>query len=611
MTFEPLTSNIVPTDPRQYFTVNVSLNNGTFSWNVVASRTTSGTSGERNSIYGLAITIGGNSYYKGDIDWRNYSPNTVVFQGTTALANCAISNGTVSVTLSGNYYYGTWNTDYRCVINGSLPISMPTVSTPTYTTANTYGNVIVGGYSTLTFSFSATPGTEGNTISTYKLYQDGVQVYSGSTASCTITAPQANATYYVVAVESNGATGQSSSITVSVETYTPPAFTSVTSTRWSASAGKNKFDISTNYIDQGAIASSNGQNTNSTTRVRTHGYVLVEPSTTYTLSCNLARVFVLQYSGASSSDYLNLSSGWQSSGYSFTTNANTRYLRFVFSINDSSAVTPSDIEWVQLELGSTATAYEPYSANGSPSDDGNQAKLTPVFTPAKVGGQDLTTTCKITLEGVGVAGTTTTSGDEIIYTDSILSPDSSYNVIYELYDGQFITLVNPITRTDTITIGGRGIDLIHFGTDYGVAVGTKATAGYLDTAYPFRIRAVDANGNVTTEAKLESTPTEITASISRTSGWTVNTAHLYTFGRIAYLSIRFNSTGTYSVGNNVFVGSISGIVPKYVAMGSGYWGSSVYNGMINSNGAITIRLSGYAQSYTFDGEAYISFMFMF
>lgn len=611
MTFDPLVSNIVPTDPRQYFTLNVSLNNGTFSWNVVASRTTSGTSGERNSIYGLSVSIGGNSYYKGDIDWRNYSPNTVVFQGTTSLANCAINNGAVSVTLSGNYFYGTWNTDYRCVINGSLPISMPTVSTPTYTTANTYGNVIVGGYSTLTFSFSATPGTQGNTISTYKLYQDGVQVYSGSTASCTVTAPQANATYHVVAVESNGATGQSSSITVNVEAYTPPAFTSVTSTRWSASAGKNKFDISTNYIDQGAISSSNGQNSNSTTRVRTHGYVLVEPSTTYTLSCNLARVFVLQYSGSSSSDYLNLYSGWQSSGYSFTTNANARYLRFVFSINDSSAVTPSDIDWVQLELGSTATSYEPYSANGSPSDDGNQAKLTPVFTPAKVGGQDLTTTCKITIEGIGVAGTTTTSGDEIIYTNSILSPDSSYNVIYELYDGQFTTLVNPVIRTDTITIGGRGIDLYHLGDVYGVAVGMKASAGYLDSAYQIRVNTVDGSGNITNQSVMGPIPTSRAISITRSRGWTVGTATLYTYGRVAHLSITFNASGTYNVGDNVFEGSISSFKPVTTVMLVGYYSSAVYVMWIKPNGSIIVRMTGYAGSYTFNSDANIGGTYLF
>lgn len=605
---DPIRSNSVNTTwngssgPTQYIILTVTLSEGVFSYSVVPYSSSS----EKTDIYGMSINIGGNSIYVGDRPWSNYTLGVPIKTGTISLANCDINAGSVSVSASCNFRVGTWNPSYKATASGAFPVASPTNVTLSYTAADKYGNTIVGGYSTLTFTFSATPGTSGNTISSYRLYQNGTQIYNGL-SSCTITATAGENTYYVVAVESNGAVGQSADTVITAEAYIPPMFESVSSIRWTTVAGKNKYNPAANPIEQGAISSSGGADTANNTRVRTNGYISVQPSTTYTLSTNVARVFVLQY--GSNENYLNVYSGWQTSPFTFTTGSNTYNIRVVFAYATDVNILPSAVEWVQIEEGSAATSWEPYSDNGSPSDDGRCAKLSATFTNAMIGDEELATTCVASIVGIGTIGTIQSGGEIISAND--LSPDSSYTVIYELYDGQFTTSSSPVVRTDTITIGGRGIDLIHFGTDYGVAVGTKATAGYLDTAYPFRIRTVDAGGNVTEEAKLESTPTEITASISRTSGWTVNTAHLYTFGRIAYLSIRFNSTGTYSVGNNVFVGSISGIAPKYVAMGSGYWGSSVYNGMINSNGAITIRLSGYSQSYTFDGEAYISFMFMF
>lgn len=123
----------------------------------------------------------------------------------------------------------------------------------------------------------------------------------------------------------------------------------------------NVFDIDTNYIEQGAIASATGTDSSSTTRARSNGYTAVSPSTTYTISAGITRVFVLQYPNASTVGYTNLSSGWQSgSGYTFTTNANTHYLRFVFSFDDSTTVSPSDVPWVMLNQGSTALPWEAY-----------------------------------------------------------------------------------------------------------------------------------------------------------------------------------------------------------------------------------------------------------
>lgn len=123
----------------------------------------------------------------------------------------------------------------------------------------------------------------------------------------------------------------------------------------------NLFDIDTNYIEQGSIASANGADTSGTTRLRTYGYIPVEPSTQYTVSCGINRVFVIQYPNASLSGYVNRSSGWQSgTGYTFTTNAATHYLRMTFSINDSATVTPTDLTWVMLNEGASPLPWEAY-----------------------------------------------------------------------------------------------------------------------------------------------------------------------------------------------------------------------------------------------------------
>ena len=125
----------------------------------------------------------------------------------------------------------------------------------------------------------------------------------------------------------------------------------------------NKFDISTNTIEQGSISSASGTDTTGTTRLRTNGYIPVEPSTTYTVSCDINRVFVIQYPNASTVGYVNRSSGWQSgSGYTFTTNAATHYLRMTFSVNDSQVVTPSDLTWVMLNEGSSVLPWEAYGS---------------------------------------------------------------------------------------------------------------------------------------------------------------------------------------------------------------------------------------------------------
>lgn len=137
--------------------------------------------------------------------------------------------------------------------------------------------------------------------------------------------------------------------------------------------GKNLFDVATVGIEQGTISSLDGGNPSSasTYRVRTAGYVPVKPSTQYTLSAVIdgytsgssRGIFVLEYETDAVTGYTGDTSGWQPpNGYTFTTGATTNYIRIVFAKASTSSTTtvPSDISNVQLEYGSSATAFEPY-----------------------------------------------------------------------------------------------------------------------------------------------------------------------------------------------------------------------------------------------------------
>lgn len=141
--------------------------------------------------------------------------------------------------------------------------------------------------------------------------------------------------------------------------------------------GRNLFDIATQTISQGAISSSNGANSTSNFRVRTD-YLAVQPNTEYTVSADITGytsgtsrgVFVLEYI-ADSGDYVEnfvsgSGSGWKSpDGYTFTTGATTKAIRIVLAAGATIAISPSNINWVQLEHGDTATTYEPYYNGGS------------------------------------------------------------------------------------------------------------------------------------------------------------------------------------------------------------------------------------------------------
>ena len=466
------TSNVVPSSPDQKFELTVTFSGTAFTWSVKALRNDGQTGNvTRNNIYGLTVNIGGNSYYKGDISWQNYTPGSVVYSGSTQLAACTQSGGAVAIGLTGNYWYGTWNSTYTCTITASYPTATPTV-TCSYTSANTYNGNLVAGCSTVTLSASATPGMTGNTITEYRLYFDDALVYTGLSTKTITVPPGTSHTFYAKAVESNGAIGTSSTTTLTAVIYTPPAFTSVSSVRWST-----------------------GDNT------------------------------------------------------------------------------------------------------GVATDDGEYAKLTPAYTQSMVDSTALTTYCKISIVGEGTIGTVSASGTDQ-YTGQILSPNQSYTVIYELYDSTSgstfkATLdTNPIVASDIITIGGRGIDLIHTGSDYGVAIGMKATAAYLDSSYPIRANTVNAQGIITAQAVMGATPFTSSSMVTRSSGLSINSQSFAAWGRVAAVSITFQQTyNNIAAGDIVFEGDISdsNYYPLVVCRGIGTYDFYDFALSINTAGHITVR----------------------
>ena len=122
--------------------------------------------------------------------------------------------------------------------------------------------------------------------------------------------------------------------------------------------GKNLLDSS--KVEQGTL-NADGSEKTATTRVRTP-YIRLSAGS-YTLSNSDMRQVVYVYDIDANKSFIDAESytAWQGSDFSFALTGN-RYVRFIFCKTDNSNVVPSDLQYAQLELGSTATAYEPYTS---------------------------------------------------------------------------------------------------------------------------------------------------------------------------------------------------------------------------------------------------------
>ena len=120
--------------------------------------------------------------------------------------------------------------------------------------------------------------------------------------------------------------------------------------------GKNLLNSLT--VEQGSL-NAGGSEIASTSRIRTP-YIYLSAGT-YTLSNSDMRQIIYVYDTDANKSFIQAESytSWQTSIFSLTLTGD-RYVRFVFSKINSPDIVPSDLQNAQLELGSTATAYEPY-----------------------------------------------------------------------------------------------------------------------------------------------------------------------------------------------------------------------------------------------------------
>ena len=607
-----ITGNYVDADPTQWWTLDYTFANSKFTWSVTAHASHAS---YWNSIYGLTVNVGGNSYYKGDITWQNYTPNTVVYSGTTNLTDCTISNGAVTLSVSGNFYYGTWNSAYTSSGSGTCAVSPPTVTALTYSATNQYSSMVVAGRSVITFTMKGTSQTGSSTI-TYNLYQDGSAIStstgaSGSNKTVQVTAPSAGShSYYYRATDGNGTTSTSGTISITTYAYTAPSFNSVSAVRWTTG-----------------------------------------------------------------------------------------------------------------------------TSSGTASDEGTYCKATASWNVGKVGTTNLTTTLKVTVNST--SSTTTTNGASLYMGGGALSADNSYTVTFKLYDS-YTGETNGVVRTDTLTMGGRGLDFIYQNGHYGIAVGQKATANRFDTNMPSYIEGIRygntslpnnhiasgstvtgmlknlynvgtsassgssssnyyhfatitatrayANGDIafiiggraiplsTVHLRIQSStsvtasinsfwvdgdvnvyayvsgttidlyvragvaygtmtlyqvyipqyevgkisiatpmdmvtslpsgytqatilgspsPTISTSAIAHTGGWTINAQSTRKWDRVVMVSLTLNASSSISTGNNAFTGTLaSGYRPLVNVSASSYYGSAVMTAILRTDGSITVRVGG-------------------
>ena len=128
--------------------------------------------------------------------------------------------------------------------------------------------------------------------------------------------------------------------------------------------GKNMLD--TQYFEQGSIDGSTGQNISNNQNGRGSNYIPVLPNTTYTLSANknIHQLRLSEYQQDKTHIKRDVSNQTVSS-YTVTTSANTYFVRWSLNYDNSTTVTQTIINSIDLmlEQNSTASSYEPYVGN--------------------------------------------------------------------------------------------------------------------------------------------------------------------------------------------------------------------------------------------------------
>lgn len=114
--------------------------------------------------------------------------------------------------------------------------------------------------------------------------------------------------------------------------------------------GQAKPDYSGATLEQGNIASADGQNyqNTNTNRIRTHGYIPITDADKYTIGCNLYRVYVHYYA----SEYVFMtgeSVGWITPlPTTITPPSGAKYMRLVLA-QSTGDVSPSDVTYFYVD----------------------------------------------------------------------------------------------------------------------------------------------------------------------------------------------------------------------------------------------------------------------
>lgn len=223
-----------------------------------------------------------------------------------------------------------------------------------YTVAAVVSNSAAGAYAQVRASFYA---ADGSWISD----QRGTSQINGtSLKSFTVPSNAVTTVIHIARYGSTSGTITASNIMLVEGTYTSstmPAYEPYGYKIPILLSGKNLFDISAyTFTEYKYIKYTDGAyNTASRALYATSDYIPIKPNTTYTLSgVDTSGVQTAGYAIYDSSKaYITGGGANSSAAQTFTTGATAAYLRF----------TSWSLSAIQLEIGSTATTYEPYHAS--------------------------------------------------------------------------------------------------------------------------------------------------------------------------------------------------------------------------------------------------------
>lgn len=104
-----------------------------------------------------------------------------------------------------------------------------------------------------------------------------------------------------------------------------------------------------------------GKDIGNNTRARSD-YNIVQENSIYCFSSSNSKIYYVPYFYDENKTFISYIDGWKDQSVTFTTPANTKYVRLIFKNNDTNNIVLNELTNMQLEKGSTATTYEPYQS---------------------------------------------------------------------------------------------------------------------------------------------------------------------------------------------------------------------------------------------------------